>query len=240
MNIIWWGSEFKNSSNRCWVSSDLSVCLLPSHFLLYLYTYYVIAHFHFILSLGAIISIFSVIIFNIEKIISSKNLLSLFSNNLSIYHFLILLYLIEICWYIILCKTEGIIKRKNLFLADICLENYYNTIYIWILYWFGDLRTERFLPAHHSVHHSDAVLLYLYLTNHSFGLTSVSHSPEIYNPNTWFSGIILFFLLMAIAFLGYILPFGQMSFWGATVITNLFSFLPYLLRVNANLNISYF
>ena len=52
-----------------------------------------------------------------------------------------LLYLIEICWYIILCKTEGIIKRKNLFLADICLENYYNTIYIWILYWFGDLRT---------------------------------------------------------------------------------------------------
>ena len=40
---------------------------------------------NFILSLGAIISIFSVIIFNIEKIISSKNLLSLFSNNLSIY-----------------------------------------------------------------------------------------------------------------------------------------------------------
>ena len=58
----------------------------------------------------------------------------------------------------------------------------------------------------------------------------MSHSPEIYNPNTWFSGIILFFLLMAIAFLGYILPFGQMSFWGATVITNLFSFLPYLIE----------
>merc|ERR1712054_655728 len=33
----------------------------------------------------------------------------------------------------------------------------------------------------------------------------------------------LFFFLMAIAFMGYVLPFGQMSFWGATVITNLFS-----------------
>ena len=35
---------------------------------------------------------------------------------------------------------------------------------------------------------------------------------------------------MAIAFLGYILPFGQMSFWGATVITNLLSFIPYLIE----------
>merc|ERR1711972_367399 len=40
----------------------------------------------------------------------------------------------------------------------------------------------------------------------------------------WFSGILLFFFLMAIAFMGYVLPFGQMSFWGATVITNLLSF----------------
>jgi len=36
----------------------------------------------------------------------------------------------------------------------------------------------------------------------------------------WFSGILLFFLTMAISFLGYTLPFGQMSLWGATVITN--------------------
>jgi ubiquinol-cytochrome c reductase cytochrome b subunit len=42
----------------------------------------------------------------------------------------------------------------------------------------------------------------------------------------WSSGIIIFFLLMAAAFMGYVLPWGQMSFWGATVITNLFSAIP--------------
>ena len=51
-----------------------------------------------------------------------------------------------------------------------------------------------------------------------------------YNPNTWFSGIILFFFLMATAFMGYVLPFGQMSFWGATVITNLLSPFPSLIE----------
>jgi hypothetical protein len=48
--------------------------------------------------------------------------------------------------------------------------------------------------------------------------------------NTWFSGIILFFFLMATAFMGYVLPFGQMSFWGATVITNLLSPFPSLIE----------
>jgi ubiquinol-cytochrome c reductase cytochrome b/c1 subunit len=42
----------------------------------------------------------------------------------------------------------------------------------------------------------------------------------------WFSGIILFFLMMAAGFMGYVLPWGQMSFWGATVITNFFSAIP--------------
>ncbi len=42
----------------------------------------------------------------------------------------------------------------------------------------------------------------------------------------WVSGIIIFFLMMATAFIGYVLPWGQMSFWGATVITNLFSAIP--------------
>nr|QWL17532.1 cytochrome b [Periacma orthiodes] len=45
---------------------------------------------------------------------------------------------------------------------------------------------------------------------------------------TWMVGVIILFLLMATAFVGYVLPWGQMSFWGATVITNLLSAIPYL------------
>ena len=41
-------------------------------------------------------------------------------------------------------------------------------------------------------------------------------------------GVVIFLLTMAAAFLGYVLPWGQISFWGATVITNLFSAIPYI------------
>nr|YP_010627173.1 cytochrome b [Pandesma quenavadi]WBK26864.1 cytochrome b [Pandesma quenavadi] len=46
--------------------------------------------------------------------------------------------------------------------------------------------------------------------------------------HTWMIGVTILFLLMATAFMGYVLPWGQMSFWGATVITNLLSAIPYL------------
>nr|ABU45696.1 cytochrome b [Chlorophonia occipitalis] len=48
------------------------------------------------------------------------------------------------------------------------------------------------------------------------------------NKETWNIGVILLLVLMATAFVGYVLPWGQMSFWGATVITNLFSAIPYI------------
>nr|WIC77883.1 cytochrome b [Mirafra cheniana] len=48
------------------------------------------------------------------------------------------------------------------------------------------------------------------------------------NKETWNIGVILLLALMATAFVGYVLPWGQMSFWGATVITNLFSAIPYI------------
>jgi len=44
----------------------------------------------------------------------------------------------------------------------------------------------------------------------------------------WYVGVVLLLLVMATSFLGYVLPWGQISFWGATVITNLFSAIPYV------------
>ena len=59
---------------------------------------------------------------------------------------------------------------------------------------------------------------------------SLYYSSYFYNPNTFITGIIIFLMLMAIAFIGYVLPFGQMSFWGATVITNLMTPFPVVIE----------
>ena len=47
----------------------------------------------------------------------------------------------------------------------------------------------------------------------------------------WIIGLMIYLLMMAAAFMGYVLPWGQMSFWGATVITNLFSAIPLVLSL---------
>lgn len=52
--------------------------------------------------------------------------------------------------------------------------------------------------------------------------------------HTWIIGVIILFLLIATAFIGYVLPWGQISFWGATVITNLLSAIPYLGSILVN------
>src|SRR3546814_12853528 len=44
----------------------------------------------------------------------------------------------------------------------------------------------------------------------------------------WLMGLVILLLLMATAFMGYVLPWGQMSFWGAKVITGLFSAIPFV------------
>merc|ERR1712183_25267 len=77
-------------------------------------------------------------------------------------------------------------------------------------------------------HSSGASFVFLFLFLHPG--RAMFYGSYFYNPNTWFSGILLLFFLMAIAFMGYVLPFGQMSFWGATVITNLLSPFPSLIE----------
>lgn len=51
---------------------------------------------------------------------------------------------------------------------------------------------------------------------------------------TWLIGVIILFTLIGTAFIGYVLPWGQISFWGATVITNLLSAIPYLGTILVN------
>ena len=48
----------------------------------------------------------------------------------------------------------------------------------------------------------------------------------------WMIGVLIYLVMMATAFMGYVLPWGQMSFWGAKVITNLFSAIPVRRRID--------
>ena len=77
------------------------------------------------------------------------------------------------------------------------------------------------------LHANGASMFFIVVYSHIFrGLYygSFIHPREF----LWASGVIIFLLMMATAFMGYVLPWGQMSFWGATVITNLFSAIPYV------------
>jgi len=77
------------------------------------------------------------------------------------------------------------------------------------------------------MHANGASMFFLVVYIHIFrGLYYGSFmSPRIF---TWTAGVVIFILMMATAFLGYVLPWGQMSFWAATVITNLFSAIPWI------------
>ena len=75
------------------------------------------------------------------------------------------------------------------------------------------------------LHANGASMFFIVVYSHIFrGL----YYGSFINPRGWLwaSGVIIFLLMMATAFMGYVLPWGQMSFWGATVITNLFSAIP--------------
>ena len=75
------------------------------------------------------------------------------------------------------------------------------------------------------VHSSGASMFFAVVYIHIFrGLYYGSYKPP--REMLWGLGVIILLLMMATAFFGYTLPWGQMSFWGATVITNLFSAIP--------------
>lgn len=75
------------------------------------------------------------------------------------------------------------------------------------------------------LHANGASMFFLVIYLHIF--RGIYYGSYMYpREDLWVSGILLFVLMMATAFLGYVLPWGQMSFWGATVITNLFSAIP--------------
>nr|YP_011017556.1 cytochrome b [Himaloaesalus gaoligongshanus]QCU46390.1 cytochrome b [Himaloaesalus gaoligongshanus]WQF69245.1 cytochrome b [Himaloaesalus gaoligongshanus] len=76
-----------------------------------------------------------------------------------------------------------------------------------------------------TIHANGASFFFICIYMHiGRGLYYSSYNLEM----TWLIGVIILFATMATAFLGYVLPWGQMSFWGATVITNLVSAVPYL------------
>ena len=75
------------------------------------------------------------------------------------------------------------------------------------------------------VHMNGASLFFIAVYFHIFrGLYYGSYKAP--REITWIIGVLIYLAMMATAFMGYVLPWGQMSFWGATVITNLFSALP--------------
>jgi len=74
-------------------------------------------------------------------------------------------------------------------------------------------------------HANGASMFFLVVYIHMF--RGLYYTSYVYpRRSLWISGVIIFILMMATAFMGYVLPWGQMSFWAATVITNLFSAIP--------------
>uniref|UniRef100_UPI0030FF2710 cytochrome b n=1 Tax=Amblyomma albolimbatum TaxID=1987572 RepID=UPI0030FF2710 len=76
-----------------------------------------------------------------------------------------------------------------------------------------------------SIHANGASLFFIFMYIH---IARGIYYSSFFFFKVWLSGLMITFILMASAFLGYILPWGQMSFWGATVITNLISAIPYI------------
>ena len=93
---------------------------------------------------------------------------------------------------------------------------YYSVMHIYREVYFGSL--------YRYVHSSVASLVFTTVFIHVS--RGIFHGSYAYVYSVTWTGIAVYIILMAIAFMGYVLPWGQMSYWGATVITNLLSSVP--------------
>ena len=110
-----------------------------------------------------------------------------------------------------------------------CDSAYYSVVYIMRELYFGWL--------FRYVHSNGVSVGYIFLVFHI--CRAIIYGSYFYSTNTWFTGIFIYIFLIVISFIGYILPWGSMSYWGATVITNLLEGIPCLvLWICGNFHIS--
>lgn len=124
------------------------------------------------------------------------------------------------------------------FYAGICLGIQFLTGFLLAMYYVPTVEGA-FLSVEHimrDINHG-WLIRYLHANGASFFFIAVYihvarglYFGSYYYPRgpVWFAGVAILLNMVAVAFLGYVLPWGQMSLWGATVITNLFSAIPYL------------
>jgi len=75
------------------------------------------------------------------------------------------------------------------------------------------------------IHMNNASLFFILVYLH---VVKALYTQAYSKKGVWFSGLIILISMMAEAFTGYVLPWGQMSYWGATVITNFFTAIPFI------------
>ncbi|KAI4833689.1 uncharacterized protein MKS88_000353, partial [Plasmodium brasilianum] len=214
-------------------------------------TYYVIAHFHFVLSIGAIIGLFTTISHFQEnffgKCLRENSIIVLWS----------ILFFIGVIFIFLPMHFLGfnVMPRRIPDYPDalngwnmICSIGSTMTLFgiiFFIQILTGVFLASRYTPdisyAYYSIQHilrelwSGWCVRYMHATGASlvFFLTYLHilrglNYSYLYLPLSWISGLIIFALFIVTAFIGYVLPWGQMSYWGATVITNLLSSIPAL------------
>nr|YP_010252274.1 cytochrome b [Grandidierella taihuensis]QTX95232.1 cytochrome b [Grandidierella taihuensis] len=115
--------------------------------------------------------------------------------------------MIQIITGILLASSYAPSMSESFFLVNFMTENYEKG---WLIRY---------------IHANGASLFFLCMYTH---IGRGIYYSSFFMTHTWMVGVTIFILTMAAAFLGYVLPVNQMSFWGASVITNLFSEVPYI------------